>query len=483
MRYFFLFALLPAVVGAASAAHHDYQVTVDEQLTALTVMACPAGKPRALAARDRAAAGFLHAAVALPSGRVLDTSSARLPLAAGDRCIEYRVDLAAASRSSNRRYDQIDRANRALSTTLWLWRPQGQGALDLEVSFVLPAGMQVSVPWMKLADNTLGHPRYRIPRSPRSDDAVSVFGNFSTCHLSTVGATLRIAALNGHYPGSPPDLYRWIAQAAHNVSLAYGRFPNPAPQIILIPTATGRGDRGEPVPFGHVIRDGGEAVQFFVNQTQPLDKFIADWTATHEFSHLLIPYINADENWISEGLASYYQNVLMARSGAYTAEKGWRKIIEGFRRGEQAVPHLSLENAMPIGSWDGIMKTYWGGAAIFMLADVELRASSANAVSLDSVLERLQACCLPSSRSWDGRSFFRKLDRLAPTPLFEALYDRYRSAPGFPAYSAALERLGVHLDSARIRFDAAAELAAIRATIMAAPTTATPLTLDCRDSG
>ena len=95
-----------------------------------------------------------------------------------------------------------------------------------------------------------------------------------------------------------------------------------------------RGGGGSAVPFGHVIRDGGEAVRFFVNDDKPLDKYLGDWTATHEFAHLLLPYIESKQKWISEGFASYYQNVLLARRGVYSEEEarvwmdetGWRAL-------------------------------------------------------------------------------------------------------------------------------------------------------------
>ena len=277
---------------------------------------------------------------------------------------------------------------------------------------------------------------------------------------------LRAAVVRGKYLGRTREVLTWIQAAAANVALTYGRFPNAAAQVIVIPVAKSAADAGQPVPFGHAIRDGGEAVQYFVNQTQPRDKFLADWTATHEFSHLMIPYISGDEKWISEGLASYYQNVLMARAGAYSEEKAWRKIVEGFQRGEKSVPHLSLENAMPVGGWEGIMKTYWGGAALFLLADVELRAKTANESSLDTILERLQRCCLPSKRMWDGQTFFKKLDTLSPFPLFERLYDKHRMSRAFPAYAETLGELGLRMNFGRIRTSDEAQKAHVRRAIM-----------------
>ena len=88
------------------------------------------------------------------------------------------------------------------------------------------------------------------------------------------------------------------------------------------------------------------------------------------------------------------------------------------------------------------MKTYWGGATIFLLADIELRARSGNQASLDTVLDDLRRCCVPSARTWNGRQFFTEIDRLSPFPLFVALYDRHDASTVFAVVSPQLARLG-----------------------------------------
>ena len=467
-----LLVLVLAAIGAPAipaAEVHRYTVKVDDTLEGLTVKACAAGAPRALAARSADAERHLLEAHSTASGHRIPLENGHLSLAAAKGCVEYRVDLRAAAQLIER-YAQLDDNNVATTSAVWLWRPVGQDGFATEVRFELADGLKVSVPWTLIDGSDPARPLYSIPLSPQSDEAVTVFGRFDDCGIEVPGARLRTAVLRGRYGGAPNELMAWIQSAASNVALAYGRFPNPTTQVIVVPVAKSSDDSREACPFGHVIRDGGEAVQFFVNQRRPHDDFIADWTATHEFSHLLIPYITSDEKWISEGLASYYQNLLMARAGAYSEEKAWRKIVEGFQRGEKSVPHLSLEDAMPVGSWDGIMKTYWGGAAVFLLADVELRARSGNQESLDAVLERLQACCLPSKRRWDGRTFFRKLDELSPFPLFERLYDQHRTSRRFPDYAAILQDLGIRMNSGRIRLQNDARLTDVRRAIMAAPT-------------
>ena len=116
----------------------------------------------------------------------------------------------------------------------------------------------------------------------------------------------------------------------------------------------------------------------------------------------MLPYIKTRYRWVSEGFASYYQNVLLARAGQYTEQRAWQKLWEGFERGRKSRPELSANGAARTGIRAATMKIYWSGAAIALLADVELRRRSNGAESLDMVLDRLAQCCLPSDRAWSG---------------------------------------------------------------------------------
>ena len=111
------------------------------------------------------------------------------------------------------------------------------------------------------------------------------------------------------------------------------------------------------------------------------------------------------------------------------------------------------------------MKLYWSGAALALLADVELRQRSAGEESLDTVLERLQRCCLPSDRAWSGPEFLTRLDALAGEPVFMPLYRRYADTSGFPDTSTVFAELGIVVDDGDVALHDA-ELAPIRERIM-----------------
>jgi predicted metalloprotease with PDZ domain len=220
------------------------------------------------------------------------------------------------------------------------------------------------------------------------------------------------------------------------------------------------------VPFGRVIRDGGETIELFVNENRPIRDFYDDWTATHEFSHLMLPYVRSRHRWVSEGFASYYQNVLLARAGQYTEERAWQRLYEGFERGRGSMPSQSPNATAADRSRGGTMKIYWSGAAIALMADVELRARSGGRESLDTALEQLAACCLPSERRWSGPELFEKLDEFVAEPVFMPLYERYADERGFPDYRATFAELGVDIVRGRVRFDNDADQAALRRAIM-----------------
>ena len=81
------------------------------------------------------------------------------------------------------------------------------------------------------------------------------------------------------------------------------------------------------------------------------------------------------------------------------------------------------------------------------------------------VLEKFQACCLPSDRVWTGKELFTKFDSLASEPVFMPLYRRYADTAGFPDTSDVLERLGINVSDDVVSMRRNAELQVIRQSI------------------
>jgi len=298
-------------------------------------------------------------------------------------------------------------------------------------------------------------------------EARTAIGRFSVESIELPGGRLRYALLPGEPAPDAAALRRWVTSGARALLSAYGHLPLPDAQLLVVPIGQGR----EPVPWGEVQRGGGDAVQLYIDQRRPAEAFMADWVLVHELSHLLHPHIIARDRWLSEGIASYYQNVLRARAGLMSTQSAWNALHAGFQRGIRGTRRgRSLAEVSETMMRDhSFMRVYWSGAAIALLADVELRRRSGGAQSLDTALAAFSDCCLPADRSWSARELLQQLDRLTGTTVFMALYGEYVDADDFPDLRAVYAELGLQPESATsLRLDPKAPGAATCTAIMTA---------------
>ncbi|MDH3531884.1 MAG: hypothetical protein OEO82_03085 [Gammaproteobacteria bacterium] len=457
--------LLPAV-GAGSGATHDYTIAVDAGLERLLVEARLAMPSREIAARSRHAERFIRDVRDCDTGAQLGTRGRRLVVPdAGIRCLSYAFDLRSAARTE-RLNRHLTADNIVVSPTLWMWRPVLRDATEIRIRFALPDNVAVSVPWSPLPNAANA---YRLTASPESGAALAVFGQFDSQTVSAAGAEINVTLLQTARELDAGAMGDWIRDTAANIALAYGRFPNPYARVVLIPVGGGSWGGNSPVPFGRVVRDGGETIELLINEQRPVAEYYGEWEPTHEFAHLMLPYLRRSQRWIAEGFATYYQNLLLARAGRYSETEAWQKLYSGLERGRESAPGLSPNAAAAGDERSTRMKIYWSGVALALMVDVELRRRSGGSESLDTVLDKLQACCLPSNRAWSGRELFRQLDALLDEPIFMDLYRKYADTAGFPDARPLLRQLGVIADAGTVRIADAAELAGIRRGMTAAP--------------
>ncbi|MBC8006988.1 MAG: hypothetical protein H7X76_02960, partial [Prolixibacteraceae bacterium] len=152
----------------------------------------------------------------------------------------------------------------------------------------------------------------------------------------------------------------------------------------------------------------------------------------------------ADDIWLSEGVATYYQNVLRARGGRLSATEAWQRLHAGFVRGMQSAHGLTLAQATESMYRDGTyMRVYWEGAAILLIADVRLRQLTVGKQSLDTALAALNECCAATDRAWSARELFEKLDEVTGTGVFREIHDQHVASRNFPDMSQTYRALGV----------------------------------------
>jgi len=468
--------LISATLQTHAETHH-YTVQLKNDLTGLSVKACFSRLLPSRLISYRAPPIQLKTAT-LISNRVADRNIPvnrhgidLPPLKQGD-CISYSISFKDSTAHLMFKNRQSTNQQILIDIHSWLLFPDNFNAEKhaLDITFQIPRGMNISTPWPVLEKNSPNHINnkskssitYHYTQRPEKWKGLIAIGKFKTTTLLKGAAKIQIAILNGHEAVNSKKLMLWINKNLDALLMAYGEFPVPALQLLVVPT----GKDHEPVRWGQAMRGGGDAVHVYIDQTRSLNEFLKDWVLIHELSHLLHPrFYNA--SWFSEGLASYYQNVLGARSRLLTQHRAWQKLHDGFQRGIRGTsPDINLsqasESMMQTGSF---MRVYWSGAAISLLADYELRRLSNNEQSLDTALKKFRHCCLPSRSFWSDYKMIKKMDELSDTNVFSHLYQQYLTSTNFPDLSTVYSELGLRVKNNRIEFDNSLENSAIRRSI------------------
>lgn len=477
--------LLAAPAWAQAPRLHRFAVSIDTELTVISVRACFAGPPpEALVAESLDAPLALIEARVEGSGKPLVPSGAlSLKSVPDGGCVLYRVDVSRPIKRHDRTGGKVARVGRDLLTSvgLWLWRPQQLSSdEDVEIRFVLPEGIAVSAPWR--AVSAPQPPAFVLDRAPFDWPASVAFGRFREREIAVGDAQLRLAVLDGHPQVDTDSMQAWLTDAARMVAGVYGCFPVPRLQLLVVPNARGN----EPVPGAYVARGGGPSVHFFINQRHPIEEFFADWTATHELAHLLLPLVEDRDAWLSEGLATYYQNVLRARAGRISEQEAWSMLHAGFVRGRNNAADLTLAQAtQAMYRGNTHLRVYWGGAALILLADVGLRQQTGGRQSMDRALEALHACCLEAGKIWSAAELLAKLDELTGTSIFSALYSAHVASREFPDLSAVYRQLGLRANGSSVQLLDDGPQRQLRASIMRreAPGEIAAEQVSCRHGG
>jgi hypothetical protein len=460
-------ALLLLAAGPVLAERvHRYTVAIDPDLSALSVRACFDGAPPAALSAESLDAPLALTDLRQENSRksIQPGGTISLKSVPANGCVVYRVDVSRPIRQHDRTGDKIHHIGKDLLTSvgIWFWRPEKLEAdEDIEVTFVLPEGIAVSAPWTPVEPN--GAVAFRTGRSPGDWPASVAFGRFKERELRIGGARLRLTVLEGTPAVDVERMQDWIEDAAQMVADLYGRFPQSQAQILVAPGARG----SEPTPWAYVERGGSPAAHFFINQRRPITEFFEDWTAVHELSHFLLPYVNSDDIWLSEGVATYYQNVLRARGGRMRPLEAWQRLHAGFARGMESAHGLTLAQATEsMYREDTYMRVYWEGAAMLLIADVRLRQMTAGKQSLDTALAALNECCAANDRAWSARELFAKLDELTGAHIFGEIHDQHVASKRFPDLSQTYRALGIMEGTGGLAFSAEGREVRLRDAIM-----------------
>ncbi len=257
---------------------------------------------------------------------------------------------------------------------------------------------------------------------------------------------------------------RWLKTVTDALLTVYGEWPKNTFEIDITTTHVSSG----PVPWGMVKRGNPDKVSLVINPDYGFKAVEKDWTAYHELSHLLIPYRGYGDLWISEGLASYYQNIIQARSGKFNENKFWMKLIEGFERGRQQKNWSTVKLSKLSGNmrrYRNYMRVHWSGVLFWLSADVKLRENSNNIKSLDRALRQLKNCC--EDKQMSARDIMLKLDDITEENIFTPLFYEFRNSFAVPEYRSLLKKMGIEKkpDTASLLFNNDASFSIFRKSI------------------
>ncbi len=263
------------------------------------------------------------------------------------------------------------------------------------------------------------------------------------------------------------QMLEWLETIGHTLAGVYGHWPRKHWQVAVHSTS---GTSADPIPWAQVNRGDVDVVQFFVVSNTPASELVREWTGYHELAHLLIPYRGWGDTWFSEGLASYYQNLLQARAGVIDERQMWQKLYDGFMRGRGDVrfdgQSLSSVSAR-LRVNGGFMRVYWSGAWYFLAADVALREASDGANSLDLALEKLNACCADTPMTVPD--MVARLDAMNDVELFSRLYEDARTSTRVPDFESLFARMQIEVDNGEVSLATGTPGAKLRSDIARRP--------------
>jgi hypothetical protein len=242
-------------------------------------------------------------------------------------------------------------------------------------------------------------------------------------------------------PDMQHSLQQWIEFIADTLLQVYGHWPRQNWLITVTPVSA---SSSEPIPWAQVHRGTVDRVEFFTAATATTQELKQAWTGYHELAHLLIPYQGWGNAWFSEGLASYYQNILQGRARILSEQEMWQALYDGYQRGisDTAFEGRELRSVSDHMRRDGgFMRVYWSGAWYFLAADARLRQQSSGRHNLDQALAKLNLCCADIPMS--AADMARKLDELNRVLLFQPLFEQVSASLSIPPFEPIFSSLGI----------------------------------------
>jgi hypothetical protein len=305
------------------------------------------------------------------------------------------------------------------------------------------------------------------PASARSDpyeraDAVyAALRSQPHTALSIGGGEIDVVFADGAPGLDHARVLDWVNRSAQAVTVYFGRFPVKQVGILVV------AEDGARIGGGTTFGFRSSAIHVTVGRATDDAAFRRDWVLVHEMTHLALPTVPSQSDWLLEGNATYVEPIARAQAGQIDPAEVWRWTLEDMPKGEPQPGDQGLDHTQTWG------RTYWGGAMFWLLADVRIRQRTHDRLGVQDALRAINQRSGGHVARWSVDEVARAGDEATGTRVLAELYADMKASPAAVDLPAIFGELGVSEQDGRVIFDDHAPLARIR-QLMTAPPLAAP---------
>lgn len=248
----------------------------------------------------------------------------------------------------------------------------------------------------------------------------------------------------------------WVRRSADAIWTYFGRYPVKHLRLLIV------ADDSDRIHTGTTFGYDGSVIRVHVGRRANAEAFAKDWILVHEMVHAALPDLPRQSLWVQEGEAVYLEPIARAQAGQLDPREVWRWSLVGMPKGQ---PEPGDEGLDRTHTWG---RTYWGGAAFWMQAEVEIRERTHGRVGLQTAFRAINRASGGDAAEWSVAHMMEVGDAATGGHELSTLYSQMK-APTRVDLDGLFARLGVALQDGQVVFDDAAPLAAVRREITAPP--------------
>ncbi len=379
----------------------------------------------------------------------LDRWPVAAPACASVCTLRYRFDLTDAARQLDHPHYAEARAGGFVAppTTFLLRpvRPSGKG----ELRFSMPAGWRFS---SGIPQNQAGS--YELLLSDLPQAPFSALGPFKSERVHVGASTIEVTRIGEEPVLGDERLARWAEGSARSLAALLGGFSSPHTAVLVLV------DGSDTISNGSALGNGGASILVRVGEDADEQAFRDDWILIHEMVHVNMPGLVTRHSWVEEGLATFLEPIARAETGTLAVEEVWREWYYAMWQGQPLAGDGGLDGTR---SWG---RTYWGGAAFWLNAELEARTRTDGERGVRDCVRAVNKEGGTVRARWTVERFLAVCDQGIGAVVVTPLYRRFASEPVFVDLDRIFAMLGVRKTKTGVELDDDAPRANLRRRIV-----------------